>query len=183
MLIKNLKRNNFAVFGLIAIALFLLFLSGCSRKNVPLMPPSQSLEVAEPAKTPVNSNKQTNSNRKNNMEDTELSAVKPGNWGATGISLVVEENGAKIEYDCANGEIKDKLMINENGEFEADGTHTRESFGPIREGKEPKPQPAHYEGKIAGDTMTLKAVLTDTKESIGDFTLERDKSARLRKCQ
>ena len=167
------------------IAAIFIVLSGCSRKNVPVMPPNQSIDMSAPTNTPVNSNKPANSNQKdskNNMNDTKSNAVSPGNWGARGISVLVEENGAKIEYDCAHGEIKEKLTVNENGEFEADGTHTRESFGPIIQGKEPKPQPAHYTGKISGDTMTLKVTLTNSNESVGDFTLGRDKYARLTKC-
>ncbi len=73
-------------------------------------------------------------------------------------------------------------MKNENGDFQADGFHTRESFGPVRLDNLPKPQPAHYEGKISGDTMTLVVTLTESKEKVGEFTLEHGKTGRLRKC-
>ena len=142
--------------------------------------PKQSMESATPVKTSINSNQKSDGE---NMNDTKMTAVSQGNWGANGIRFAVEENDVQIEYDCANGVINEKLMINEKGEFKANGSHTVESFGPIREDNPPKPKPAHYEGKVSGETMTLTVTLTETKEKIADFTLERGKTPRLHKCQ
>lgn len=153
---------------------------GCGRKNVAFIPPKQSMEISAPTNTPVNIQQE---NKNQNMNQSNLTTVSPGNWGATGIAVDVEENGVKLEFDCAVGEIKEKLKTDENGEFKTDGIFTRESFGPVREDNMPKPQPAQYEGKISGETMTLIVTLTEKKEKIGDYTLERGKSARLRKCQ
>ncbi len=175
---KMLFKNYLTALCLIFITAIVFVSIGCGRKNVEAMPPKQSLEVSEPTKIPVNSNKGNQ-----NMNGTKSITDSTENWGATGIAVVVEENSVKIEFDCAVGEIKEKLTINKNGEFKADGKFTRESFGPIRDDNMPKPQPARYEGKISGDTMTLKVTLTEKKETIGDYTLERDKFARLRKCQ
>ncbi len=175
---KMLFKNYFTALCLIFFIAIVFISVGCGRKNVDAMPPKQSLEVSEPTKIPVNSNLGNQ-----NMNGTKSTTASTENWGATGIAVVVEEKGVKIEFDCAVGEIKEKLSVNENGEFKADGTFTRESFGPIRDDNMPKPQPAHYEGKISGDTMTLKVSLTEKKETIGDYTLERNKFARLRKCQ
>lgn len=175
-----LSRNHLVALCLVFMTAIVSISVGCGRKNVETMPPKQSLEVSEPTKTPVNSNRE---NKNQNMNQSKSTTISPENWGATGIAVLVEENGVKIEFDCAVGEIKEKLTINENGEFKADGTFTRESFGPIREDNMPKPQSARYEGKISGDTMTLNVILTDKKEKIGDYTLERGKFARLRKCQ
>ncbi len=177
---KMLFRNYFIALCLVFMTAIAFISIGCGRKNVEAIPPKQSVDISEPTKMPVNSNQ---ANKNQNMNQSKLTTVTPGNWGATGISVVVEENGVKVEFDCAVGEIKEKLTVSENGEFKADGTFTRESFGPIRDDNMPKPQPARYEGKISGDTMTLKVSLTERKETIGDYALERDKFARLRKCQ
>lgn len=178
MLFKNFTKFYLAVPSLIFVTTIVFIYVGCGRKNVEPMPPKQSLEISQATKTPANSNQE---NR--NMNQSKSTKVTPGNWGATGIAVVVEENGVKIEFDCAVGEIKEKLTVDENGEFNADGLYTPESFGPIREDNPPKSQPARYEGKISGDTMTLNVRLIDKKEKIGDYTLERGKFARLRKCQ
>ena len=167
-----------AVLLLTLVTAFVFVFDGCGRKNVEPMPTKQSLEISQPTKTPPTSNQENG-----NMNQSKTTKVTPENWGATGIAVVVEENGVKIEFDCAVGEIKEKLTVNENGEFNADGTFTKESFGPIRVDNPPKSQPARYEGKISGDKMTLNVRLIDKKEKIGDFTLERGKFARLYKCQ
>ena len=163
---------------LLLVTAFVFISADCGRKNVEPMPPKQSLEISQPTKMPPTSNRENQ-----NMNQSKTTKVTPDNWGATGIAVAVEENGVKIEFDCAVGEIKDRLTVDENGEFYADGTFTRESFGPIRVNNPPKSQPARYEGKISGDTMTLNVRLIDKKEKIGDFTLERGKFARLHKCQ
>ncbi|CAN5394662.1 hypothetical protein BH20ACI1_BH20ACI1_21610 [soil metagenome] len=177
---KMLFKNYFTALCLMFFIATVFISVGCGRKNVEAMPPKQSLEVSEPTKIPIGSSRENNNQ---NMNGTKSTTDSTENWGATGIAVVVEENSVKIEFDCAFGEIKEKLTINKNGEFKADGTFTRESFGPIRDDNMPKPQPARYEGKISGDMMTLKVTLTEKKETIGDYTLERDKFARLRKCQ
>ena len=175
MLFRKSKNFYFPVSCLLFIA---FFSANCGRKNVDVMPPKQSLEIATPTTTPNSSNQKNNDQNMN-----QSTTISPGNWGATGIALAVEENGVKIEFDCAVGEINEKLNVGENGEFTANGLYTPESFGPIREDNPPKPKPARYEGKISGDKMTLNVILPETKEKIGIFTLERGKFARLRKCQ
>lgn len=178
MLVENSKRFCVLVIGLILFASAALISAGCHPKNVAAIP-NQKLEMPAPTNPPINSNQK---NKEENMNNSNLQPVSEGNWGAAGINFVVEGTDVKIEYDCANGEIKSKLMKNENGDFQADGFHTRESFGPVRLDNLPKPQPARYEGKISGDTMTLVVTLTESKEKVGEFTLEHGKTGRLRKC-
>jgi hypothetical protein len=111
-----------------------------------------------------------------------LTAIATGVWGGTGIGFIVGESGAQIEYDCAEGEIKQKLTADENGAFSLNGFHKR--LTPvIRVDLTPKPQAAIYEGKINGSTMNLKVILSETKEVIGEFTLTRGKTPRIRKCR
>lgn len=108
--------------------------------------------------------------------------VASGDWGAAGIRLTVEESGAQIQYDCASGEITEKLTVDADGNFAVNGTHTRLAPGPIRVGFEPKSQPARYEGKVSGGTMTFKVVLTESKTTVGEFKLELGKTPRLHRC-
>ncbi len=119
---------------------------------------------------------------KQKINQTILIAVQPSAWGAIGIGLVVEEDSAKIEYDCAGGEIEKKLMMDKNGNFNVEGVHIPSHGGPVRIDEQPKRLPARYEGKISGNTMTLKVTLIESKKVIGEFTLERDKTPRIVRC-
>lgn len=116
------------------------------------------------------------------MNQTKLVAAAPGNWGGSGVGLVVEDSRTNIEFACADGEIEQKLMLDEQGNFSANGFYTQQLPGPVREDDPPKRQPARYEGKISGKTMTLKIVLTETKETVGNYTLEKDKYANIHRC-
>jgi hypothetical protein len=120
---------------------------------------------------------------KSKVNQSKSVSVPKGNWGATGINLVVVENGAIIEYDCANGEITQKLMINEQGGFSVNGVYIRRYPGALRVKFPPKRQPARYEGKISGDKMTLKVTLTETGETLEEVVLERGKIARIHGCR
>ena len=92
-------------------------------------------------------------------------------------------SGADIEYDCAHGSIDEKFAPDSAGRFDATGTHTRESGGPLRVDVKPVSVPARYTGRINGDEMTLTVTLTDTGQDIGTFTLTRGSTGRLRKCR
>lgn len=116
------------------------------------------------------------------MVEPKIISVPPGNWGATGINVAVEAASVRIEYDCADGEINQKFITDEKGNFSLSGFHTRLYPGAIRVDLLPKPQPARYQGKIAGETMRLKVTLTESGDVIGEFTLERDQTGRIRKC-
>lgn len=116
------------------------------------------------------------------MNQTKKKAVAPGDWGGEGIGLTVEDKGAKMQFDCAEAEITEKLMIDGKGNFSAKGNFLRRTPGPIRLKMLPKPQPAKFVGKITGKKMTLKVVLTETDEEIGNYRLERGKTAKIRRC-
>ena len=57
--------------------------------------------------------------------------------GGEHIRMIVTEAGAKIEYDCALGTIDEALLLDEDNNFEAQGTHVYERGGPIRLGEPP----------------------------------------------
>jgi hypothetical protein len=110
-------------------------------------------------------------------------AIKPGNWGSAGVGVSVEKKRATFEFDCAEGEIRKPLTVDRRGNFHADGTYTQLSHGPIRMNNLPRAQPAKYDGKVSGKTMTFRITLTETDEVVGEFTVERDKVPRIRKCR
>lgn len=116
------------------------------------------------------------------MVQKKLVAVPASVWGASGIHLNVLDGGVKIEYDCAEGEISEPLKMDEAGKFKADGVHIRLHGGPVRADDPPKRVPATFEGRISDKSMTLKVILQDSKEVIGEFSLTRDKTPRLHRC-
>lgn len=116
------------------------------------------------------------------MNQPKLLPIAPGVWGTAGIVLTVEENVVKIQYPCADGEIKGRLTTDEQGYFSVVGVHLQRSGGPLRVGFEPQPQPARFEGKILGETMTLRVTLVENETLIGEFTLEQGKITRLHRC-
>ncbi|HEX9960842.1 MAG TPA: hypothetical protein VGB00_07915 [Pyrinomonadaceae bacterium] len=116
------------------------------------------------------------------MNQSKLNQTAAGNWGATGVNFVVEDGGVKIEYDCATGEIAQKLLIDEQGGFSVNGVYTRRYPGALRVKFLPKPQPARFEGRISGDKLTLKVTLTETGETLEEVVLQRDTAGRIHKC-
>ncbi|HEV2854819.1 MAG TPA: hypothetical protein VHC97_18640 [Thermoanaerobaculia bacterium] len=105
-----------------------------------------------------------------------------GNWGGPHISLEATAEGARIEYDCAEGTIDGPIVLDRAGRFETTGTHRAEHGGPVREGEEPSSQPARYQGKVAGKTLKLTVTLDASGEEVGTFTLARGATPRLFKC-
>lgn len=111
-------------------------------------------------------------------------AQKPltGVWGGEGISMEVDGSRATLTFDCAHGSVSEAMTPNSDGKFEVKGFFVRERGGPTRREDTAEGLPARYSGVVSGDTLTLTIVLTETKESLGDFTLTRGKSGRLRRC-
>ena len=144
--------------------------------------------------TAIEESIQTNTNSKNKKKKKTKRAVKPkmtqskrfavptGDWGGNGIRLVVDANSTTIEYDCAQGEITEKLTIDRNGIFDAKGVHIQETGGPIRLDNPPQRKSARYTGRISGKVMTLKVTLTDGSTIVGEYDLELEKNVRLHRC-
>jgi hypothetical protein len=127
-------------------------------------------------------NRKKEGKSKSKMNQSKLTSVPPGIWGATGIGLVIGNNGGEIEYDCADGEIEQKLTVDKNGNFNVNGVHIPSHPGPIRLDSPPERKPARYQGKISGKTMTLAVTLTENNKKIGEYVLERDKFPRIHRC-
>jgi hypothetical protein len=105
-----------------------------------------------------------------------------GRWGGPHIGMEITAEGARIEYDCAQGTVDGPIALDRAGRFEATGTHAAEHGGPVREGEEPEARPARYKGKLKGKVLTLTVILTDSGENAGTFTLTRGATPRLVKC-
>ena len=120
--------------------------------------------------------------RKRPKINIQQKEVPTGQWGGTGINLIVGGDSSEIGYDCASGEITEKLKIDGSGNFRASGVHIRRRPGPEREDDPPARQPATYTGHVSGDTMSLKVVLSADGTTIGNYQLERGKIGRLRRC-
>lgn len=112
----------------------------------------------------------------------KMNKLQPGMWGGAHLGMDIIENGARLDYDCANGTIDEPIILDQDGKFDVKGLLVKEHGGPIRIGEQTDGEPARYTGQVRGDTLTLTVVLTKTNETIGTFTLTRGKAARLTKC-
>jgi hypothetical protein len=108
-------------------------------------------------------------------------AIETGGWGGDHIALEVSKKGAKVELDCAHGQIAQAITLDKHGNFDVAGTFTPEHGGPVLRDENSTPTPAHYVGHIRGDTMILTVTLG--KEEVGTFTLTRGARPILRKCR
>lgn len=104
-----------------------------------------------------------------------------GTWGGQSIAMEVSDDGAEIEFDCANGRITEQIVPDANGKFETKGVFARQRPGPQRMG-ENNEQPALYRGSIKEKTMTLTIELTRNNENLGTFTLTQGSTGRIHRC-
>ncbi|HEV7397501.1 MAG TPA: hypothetical protein VGN86_13395 [Pyrinomonadaceae bacterium] len=113
----------------------------------------------------------------------KMQKISDGVWGGQHIRLEVTNGSATIEYDCANGTINGPLNLDRSGKFRLTGTHVSEMGGPIRINQPRKGQAAQFTGWTDGKKMTLTVKLSDSKEDLGTFSLEKGSDGRLRKCK
>jgi hypothetical protein len=109
--------------------------------------------------------------------------VRAGTWGGTGAALKVTDSGAKIEADCANGQMPGPLTLDAEGRFTVEGTWTAEHAGPIRNDEEAAAAKVRYAGHVSGSTMALEVSLMESGQNIGSFTLTFGSDGQLRKCR
>lgn len=113
----------------------------------------------------------------------KMETVAIGSWGGMHVGMEVTGEGAQLEFDCAHATINQSLKLNSNGNFDAQGLYVKEHPGPVRSDEDQSGQPAHFTGKLTGKTLTLTVSLDNSSESIGPFTLELGRYARIFKCQ
>ena len=107
--------------------------------------------------------------------------VVTGAWGGEHVSLDVSEKGAKLEFDCAHGEITKPIKPDAHGRFNVPGTFAMEHGGPVMRDEKPDSAPARYAGQVKGDTMTL--TITRGKEKLGTYALKHGEAPKLMKCK
>jgi hypothetical protein len=116
-------------------------------------------------------------------ERAKAGGVREGVWGGDHVRLSVREGGARVEFDCAHGEVGAQFALDAEGRFDLPGTYTREGPGPIRIGREPSARPARYAGRVEGQTMTLSVKLEGADGQPTTYTLTRGSQGRLWKCR
>src|SRR3954464_10977346 len=102
-----------------------------------------------------------------------------GVWGGDHVTMNVTDVGAQLEFDCASGEISEPLKVDAAGDFDVRGKYAAEHPGPTRD--EDTSTPARYHGHIDHDSMNL--TIDSGKETVGSFTLTRNRQPILRKCR
>ena len=106
-----------------------------------------------------------------------------GVWGGLHIRMDVTDDGAQIEYDCANSTIDRPITLDSQGRFAVKGKFRREHGGPIREDEVPNVSPVRYAGQVSGKTLTLTVTHDETGESYGTYTLTKGSTGRVMKCR
>jgi hypothetical protein len=105
-----------------------------------------------------------------------------GLWGGERIALDIGPDGARVDYDCAHGDVEGAFALDRRGRFELRGTHVEEHGGPVREGAA-HAEPVRYSGTVKGDRMTLRVTRASSGEPIGTFTLGRGREPSIVKCR
>ena len=105
-----------------------------------------------------------------------------GSWGGRHVGLIAGPIGAKLEYDCANGEIEGPIRLDRRGRFVAAGYHIPGHGGPERLGDVPPRWRADYFGSIHARIMTLLVKIPSKGIEIGPFTLRRGAAPMIVRC-
>lgn len=109
--------------------------------------------------------------------------LAPGVWGGEHIRLDVTPPGATVEFDCAQGTISQRIVVDRRGRFVIDGAYVAEHGGPVRMNEQASSLPVRFSGRISGKRMTLTVRRRDTKKLIGTFTLRHGQEGALVKCR
>lgn len=116
------------------------------------------------------------------LPGSTTSPVKSGQWGGSHIAMTVASSKTDIEFDCGKATISGAIDADADGAFAVTGTFTPERPGPTTPDAPPS-RPMRVSGTVKADDMQVTIVLSDTNESIGDFSLTLGTAARLTKCR
>jgi hypothetical protein len=86
------------------------------------------------------------------------SDLRTGMWGGPRVGLSVEETRVIFLFDCAAGEVDNKIPLAADGKFDATGTFTG---GGNAVNSDHSAHPARYFGRIVGTHITFTRVLLD----------------------
>ena len=103
-----------------------------------------------------------------------------GDWAGPHIALHLAPGGGTLDYDCAHGTIG-PVLVGAAGRFFAEGSHTPEHGGPVREGEVLPTYLARYIGTVRGDRMTLQGTIANGVQ-LGPFVLQRGAQPILTRC-
>lgn len=104
-----------------------------------------------------------------------------GGWGGDGVILTVRSDGARLQADCARGNMDGAIKVDSEGRFAAKGRFEQYSGGPQRADEPASPPLATYEGRIVGDILTLK-VKAGSNPVARTYTLRRGAHPKLMRC-
>jgi hypothetical protein len=107
--------------------------------------------------------------------------VPSGAWGDDHVALTVDDNGGKVEFDCAHGTLDHPLQLDDRGRFSVPGTLVREHGGPVPPGKAEEKNPARYQGRLDGQKLEF-TVTVEGQAAQGPFTVTLAKPPKLEKC-
>ncbi len=105
-----------------------------------------------------------------------------GVWGGQHVRAEINDRGAEIEFDCAQGSIPQKILIDGSGRFDVEGSFIAQHGGPVRD-DENNSRPVRYRGSVSDKEMELTIFDPKTKEIIGTFTLRLGNEGRVMKCR
>jgi hypothetical protein len=106
-----------------------------------------------------------------------------GDWGGEHISMKVTASGAELDFDCASARITSAIELDAKGRFDVDGEFHPEHGGPERRDEEPSTAPAHFTGRLSGNSLSLSITLTNGKEPLGEYNLVKGSVGRVLKCR
>ena len=101
-----------------------------------------------------------------------------GTWGGDNAGLIASDTTAHVHIGCTLGDTKTSIRPDANGRFDVDGTYNVDAY-PVDRGIT---HPARFTGQIAGHTMTLTVILTDTARQLGPVTLIYGKEPKMGPC-
>lgn len=106
-----------------------------------------------------------------------------GLWGGAHISLEVADQGGRLEFDCAHGEIDGKIVLDRKGGFKVAGKYAEERGGPVRAGADESGDQVWYIGQVTGKQLKLTIRRRDNNRSLGTYSLRLGKEPMVVKCR
>jgi hypothetical protein len=124
----------------------------------------------------------SNHNNSNDPAKPQEQSLAIGTWGGQHVQAQVSDRGVELEFDCAQGKVPQKILLDSSGRFDVDGSFMTEHAGPVRE-EENNGRPVRFRGSVSDKQMELTVFDPKTKETIGTFTLKFGNEGRLMKCR
>ena len=105
-----------------------------------------------------------------------------GTWGGPDLQIEVTENGATLDFDCAQGSVFEPLLLDAKGHFQVKGTFQPQLGGPVKKDQSSTSRDVEYAGAVEGDTMQLEFSPLPNRALRQRFILVRGQPGKLRRC-